>query len=290
MISSTTNKQVKFVNALVKKAKTRREEDLFVAEGLRMCSEIPKDRIHTLYISESFSKTKECKTLREGVKHIELVTDEVFKSLSDTQTPQGILALVKQYHYTLDEVTGKTAKEKATASGQDADGSVQNRKKQENRKKPALLMVLETIQDPGNLGTILRAGEGAGVTGVVMDANTTDIYNPKVIRSTMGSVLRMPFVYVENLHETLEELKKKKIRLFAAHLQGKHAYDQEDYTGPAAFLIGNEGNGLTEETAAMADTYIRIPMEGRVESLNAAVAASVLMFEAARQRRNHTGK
>lgn len=286
MISSTTNKQVKFVNALVKKAKTRREEDLFVAEGLRMCSEIPKDRIHTLYISESFSKTKECKTLREGVKHIELVTDEVFKSLSDTQTPQGILALVKQYHYTLDEVTGKTAKEKATASGQDADGSVQNRKKQENRKKPALLMVLETIQDPGNLGTILRAGEGAGVTGVVMDANTTDIYNPKVIRSTMGSVLRMPFVYVEDLHETLQELKNRNIRLFAAHLKGKQAYDLEDYTGDTAFLIGNEGNGLTDETAVMADTYVRIPMEGSVESLNAAVAASVLMFEAARQRRN----
>ena len=286
MISSTTNKQVKFVNALVKKAKTRREEDLFVAEGLRMCSEIPKDRIHTLYISESFSKTKECKTLREGVKHIELVTDEVFKSLSDTQTPQGILALVKQYHYTLDEVTGKTAKEKATASGQDADGSVQNRKKQENRKKPALLMVLETIQDPGNLGTILRAGEGAGGTGGVMDANTTDIYNPKVIRSTMGSVLRMPFVYVEDLHETLQELKNRNIRLFAAHLKGKQAYDLEDYTGDTAFLIGNEGNGLTDETAAMADTYVRIPMEGSVESLNAAVAASVLMFEAARQRRN----
>ena len=96
MISSTTNKQVKFVNALVKKAKTRREEDLFVAEGLRMCAEIPKDRIHTLYISEAFSKTKECKALRESVKHIELVTDEVFKSLSDTQSPQGILALVKR--------------------------------------------------------------------------------------------------------------------------------------------------------------------------------------------------
>ena len=89
MISSTTNKQVKFVNALVKKAKTRREEDLFVAEGLRMCSEIPKDRIHTLYLSESFSKTKEGKALREGVKHIELVTDEVFKSLSDTRHHRG---------------------------------------------------------------------------------------------------------------------------------------------------------------------------------------------------------
>ena len=171
-----------------------------------------------------------------------------------------------------------------------AGGSRKSAQAEDLQEKPALLMVLETIQDPGNLGTILRAGEGAGVTGIVMDANTADVYNPKVIRSTMGSVLRMPFVYVENLHETLEELKKKKIRLFAAHLQGKHAYDQEDYTGPAAFLIGNEGNGLTEETAAMADIYIRIPMEGRVESLNAAVAASVLMFEAARQRRNHTGK
>lgn len=195
MISSTTNKQVKFVNALVKKAKTRREEDLFVAEGLRMCSEIPKDRIHTLYLSESFSKTKEGKALREGVKHIELVTDEVFKNLSDTQTPQGILALVKQYHYTLEEVAG---------------GSRKSAQAEDLQEKPALLMVLETIQDPGNLGTILRAGEGAGVTGIVMDANTADIYNPKVIRSTMGSVLRMPFVYVENLHETLEELKKKR--------------------------------------------------------------------------------
>ena len=165
MISSTTNKQVKFVNALVKKAKTRREEDLFVAEGLRMCSEIPKDRIHTLYLSESFSKTKEGKALREGVKHIELVTDEVFKNLSDTQTPQGILALVKQYHYTLEEVAGCSRK---SAQAEDL------------QEKPALLMVLETIQDPGNLGTILRAGEGAGVTGIVMDANTADIYNPKV--------------------------------------------------------------------------------------------------------------
>lgn len=139
MISSTTNKQVKFVNALVKKAKTRREEDLFVAEGLRMCSEIPKDRIHTLYISEAFSKTKECKALWESVKHIELVTDEVFKSLSDTQSPQGILALVKQYHYTLDEVAGASQK----------------------TGKPALLMVLETIQDPGNLGNHPARGRGS---------------------------------------------------------------------------------------------------------------------------------
>lgn len=263
MISSTTNKQVKYVNALIKKAKLRREEDLFVAEGLRMCQEIPKERIHTLYISESFQKNSECGALTAGVRHVEIVTDEVFKALSDTQTPQGILALVKQYHYTLEEVTKIHSKSNA----------------------PAHLMILERLQDPGNLGTIIRAGEGAGVTGILMDKDTADIYNPKVIRSTMGSVLRVPFVYTDNLKVALTELKRKGIHLYAAHLDGKHSYDKEDYTGNVGFLIGNEGNGLSDEIAAMADTYIRIPMAGRVESLNAAVAASVLMFETARQRR-----
>jgi len=263
VISSTTNKQVKYVNALIRKAKARREEDLFVAEGLRMCMEIPKDRIRTLYISESFRKNPECAALTRGVRQVEEVTDEVFKALSDTQTPQGILALVKQCHYTLDEVA-KTGK----------DGGA-----------PAHLMILERLQDPGNLGTIVRAGEGAGVTGILMDQDTADIYNPKVIRSTMGSVLRVPFVYVDDLKSALEQLKEKGIHLYAAHLKGKHAYDKEDYTGGTGFLIGNEGSGLSDEIADMADTYIRIPMAGQVESLNAAVAASVLMFETARQRR-----
>jgi len=254
---------VKYVNALVKKAKTRREEDLFVAEGLRMCMEIPVDRIHSLYISESFQKQPECRALTEGVRHVELVSDEVFRALSDTQAPQGVLALVKQSHYTLDQVA-------VTA----AEG-----------KRPAHLMILETLQDPGNLGTILRAGEGAGVTGILMDSHTADIYNPKVVRSTMGSILRVPFVYVDDLGAALDALKKKGIRLFAAHLNGENTYDREDYCPDTGFLIGNEGNGLTEESAAKADTLVRIPMEGKVESLNAAVAASVLMFEAARQRR-----
>lgn len=263
VISSTANKQVKYVNALVKKAKTRREEDLFVAEGLRMCAEIPKERIRALYISESFLKNPECAGLTDQVRQVEIVTDEVFKALSDTQTPQGILALVRQYHYTPDEVA-QTKKE----SG-----------------RPALVMILERLQDPGNLGTILRAGEGAGVTGILMDEHTADIYNPKVIRSTMGSVLRVPFAYVEDLGDALFTLKEKGIRLYAAHLKGERSYDKEDYTSDTGFLIGNEANGLSKEIAGMADTYIRIPMEGRVESLNAAVASSVLMFEAARQRR-----
>ena len=101
----------------------------------------------------------------------------------------------------------------------------------------------------------------------------------------MGSIYRMPFCYEEDLPAVLDTLKERKIRSYAAHLDGKCAYDEEDYHGPCAFLIGNEGNGLRDEVAKKADCYIRIPMEGEVESLNAAVAASVLMFEAARQRR-----
>ena len=118
-----------------------------------------------------------------------------------------------------------------------------------------------------------------------MSKDTVDIYNPKVIRSTMGSIYRVPFVYVDNLPETLDVMKKHGITSYAAHLAGKNAYDQEDYQGGTAFLIGNEGNGLRDEVSERADILIRIPMEGQVESLNAAVAATVLMFEAGRQRR-----
>lgn len=259
MISSTGNPQVRQVSALTKKAKVRKETGLFVVEGSRMFAELPRDRIQGVYATEGFLGRGEHKKLLEGIRKVETVSDDVMKAMADTQTPQGILALVRQYRYQVEDVL--------------------------NQPGPAHVMILETIQDPGNLGTILRAGEGAGVTGIIMNHTTADIYNPKVIRSTMGSVYRVPFVYTEDLKGTLEILKQRKIHLYAAHLSGQHNYDQEDYTGPTGFLIGNEAGGLSDEIAAMADTFIKIPMLGQVESLNAAVAASILMFETSRQRR-----
>lgn len=259
MISSTKNEQVKAVIELKKKAKARNEAGLFVVEGVRMAMELPKDRTKRLYVSESFLKNPGNERILEGFSGYETVTDPVFSAMSDTQTPQGVLALVRQYEYGLSDVL--------------------------KAGEPAQLMVLENIQDPGNLGTIIRAGEGAGITGVIMSRDTVDIYNPKVIRSTMGSVFRVPFFYTDTIMETAAELKKKGIRLFAAHLNGRNNYEEEDYTGNTGFMIGNEGNGLTEELSSLADTWVKIPMAGKVESLNAAIAASVLMFEAARQRR-----
>ena len=177
--------------------------------------------------------------------------------MSDTQTPQGVLTVLKRPEYRLEELL--------------------------KQEKP-LFAVLEDLQDPGNLGTIVRTGEGAGVTGVIMSAQTVDIFNPKVIRATMGSIYRVPFVYVEDIGETIKTMQNAGIRTYAAHLKGEKFYDSFSFREPTAFLIGNEGNGLKKETADMADFYLKIPMEGKVESLNAAVATALLMYEAHRQR------
>lgn len=261
MINSTSNKQVKRVVSLRSKAKARREENMYVVEGLRMCRELKPEDVDALYVTESFAGDGNNRKWMEKFRP-ETVSDVVMNVMADTQTPQGVLAVVRQKRYTMEDIL------------KPADG------------RPLAIMVLETIQDPGNLGTVIRAGEGAGITGIVMNHDTADLYNPKVIRSTMGSIFRMPFVYVDDLQEACRMMKNRGVRLFAAHLKGMNNYDQEDYTDNVGFLIGNEANGLTEETTSLADCLVKIPMEGKVESLNAAIAASVLMFETARQRRS----
>ncbi|MBP3926729.1 MAG: RNA methyltransferase, partial [Clostridium sp.] len=227
MITSTGNARVKAVSALVKKAKLRKEQRLFIVEGPKMFAELPKSHLRETYVSESFLKQQgeRAGRLLSGC-HYEIVSDDVMKYMSDTQTPQGILAVAEQFSYTLEEVLGGFG-----TSGAAAGQPVPN------------LILLETLQDPGNLGTILRAGEGAGITGVVMNEATADIYNPKVIRSTMGSIFRVPFVYVKDWKGAIEEIKGRGIRLYAAHLKGTGSYEEQDYTKPTGFFIGNEAGG-----------------------------------------------
>lgn len=264
MITSTSNAKVKHLVSLKKKRKARDEERVFLTEGLRMFREVPAAKLREVYVTETFYKKErgiidQVLTGCTGNQVIlEVLSDAVFDYVSDTRTPQGILCVVEQMEYSVEDV----------AAG-----------------RCPHIVVLDHLQDPGNLGTILRTAEGAGVTGMVMDRECVDIYNPKTIRSTMGSIFRMPFCYVEDLADSVKWLKEKGIKTYAAHLEGRRNYDEEDYCLPCAFLIGNEGNGLRKEIADLADTYIKIPMEGQVESLNAAIAAAVLMFEAGRQRR-----
>lgn len=227
-----------------------------------MVSEVPSDLLVKIYMSERFqnNNSEYVKELvkKQGISDdsIEIVADNVFDRMSQTQTPQGIMAVVRMKDNSLSDMLSGNP----------------------------LLILVENLQDPGNLGTIIRMGEGAGVTGVIMSPNTVDIYNPKTIRSTMGSIFRVPFIYVQDFGEAVSECQKSGVKVYAAHLDGKNTYLGEDYSTPTAFLIGNEGNGLTDDITKQADTLIRIPMEGEVESLNAAIACTILTYEAVRQR------
>lgn len=258
MITSTSNEKIKHVAALQQKARLRKEESLFAIEGGRLFWEAPVSQIREVYVTECFLEHADEK-MRERLAETgyEAVSEQVFAKMSDTKAPQGILAVLRQRFY------GREALLETTP----------------------LLLLLENIQDPGNLGTILRTAEGAGVTGVILSSDCADIYQPKVVRATMGSLFRVPFYQTEDFLQEIRLLQGRNIKVYAAYLEGSELYDVMDYRGGSAFVIGNEGNGLKRESALAADERIRIPMAGKLESLNAGVSAALLVYEAARQRR-----
>lgn len=251
VISSASNEQIKRVILLREKAKVRKKEGCFLVEGIKMFMEAPKDEVVKVYVSENFME--ENSNIVEDYNY-QIVSDSVFKKLSDTVTPQGIMAVVKQKKYTMQNILD------TLHAGQNC------------------FVVLDRIQDPGNLGTIIRTGEGAGINGVIMSNTTVDIYNPKVIRSTMGSIYRVPFLIAEDLPGAVRTLKQAGITAYAAHLKGG-PYNKEEFPNKTALLIGNEGNGLSDEVSGEADRLIKIPMKGQVESLNASIATAILMYQ-----------
>lgn len=258
IISSTSNPQIKNLNLLQKKSKARFEQGLFVVEGTKMIEEAyALNRLHKVYVSESFFKQK-CNIHNFLLQtDYEIVRDEVFRSVSDTMTPQGVMATVKMQQISMETILGLPI---------------------------VKLLLLEDIRDPGNLGTMIRTAEGAGCTAVILSKESVDLYNPKVVRSTMGSIYRVPVIFVENFIEALKQVKEQKVTLYAAHLQGKRKYYDEDYQDKCGILIGNEANGLSEQVSNMADQKLIIPMGGKLESLNAAIAAALLMYEAFERR------
>lgn len=256
MITSASNEKIKEIKKLLKSAGRRREKKTYIVEGVRMIREVPAECVKALYVSESMEETfhELCKQFH-GI--VEVVKDSVFNSMSDTNTPQGILAEVWMQ-------------------------DIPEERLFQSNEIPFLLLI-EHLQDPGNLGTIIRTAEGAGVTGIIVSPDTVDIYNPKVIRSTMGSVFRMPVFVSKDLKETIGRIKNRGITVYGAHLDGMDFYEK-DFTGGCAFLIGNEGNGLSPEISMQADELICIPMKGQVESLNAAISTAVISYEVLRQR------
>ncbi len=263
MITSVQSDKVKFVVRLQQKARFRFQEGLFVCEGKRLVQEVPEELLQEVYIESGrlASDPGLAQWSREltsrGVR-AEEVTPEVMEKMAGVVHSQGVLAVVQKPSFTKNDLIGN---------------------------RTPLLIMLDNLQDPGNMGTILRTAEAAGVTGVIGSSDSVDFYSPKVVRSTMGGIFRVPHVTSHDFVETIRGLQANGVRVYAAVLtKESKAYDEVDYTRPTAIVIGNEGAGIRKEIASCADWSVMIPMSGEVESLNAGVAAGVLLFEAARQR------
>lgn len=267
-ITSPSNSHIKNIKALQNKPSLRKKEELFVAEGLKMFVEAPARLIKSVYVAEGLLEdlqngkgfTEELR--REALQKLEnlqyiKISNDILKNISDTVTPQGIFVICRTFRYSVDKIVDKT--------------------------KRQLFLILDEIKDPGNMGTIIRTAEGAGVSAVIMNSKCVDIFNPKVTRATMGSIFRVPLIIEEKLDYTIEYLKKRGVVTYAAHLSGNEYYNEENFEGSVGIFIGNEAKGLSQETADLADKYVKIPMEGKVESLNASVAAAILMYEAKRK-------
>lgn len=263
-----TNAKIKEIKNLCSKAKARREMGLFVIEGPKLLLEAPEELIHEVYITEELRANPSVMEKVSALKSVTIVTPQQLKRISDTETPQGVLAVLKQIPPS------------RYAGG--VNGGISP--SQEGVGLSAIL--LEDIQDPGNLGTIIRTAEAAGVGEVIMSRGCVDIYNPKVVRATMGSIYRVPFRFVEDIKDAIRELQSEKIEVYAAALDGAKSMVEISLKGQAV-LIGNEGNGLKRETIAAASGSVYIPMQGQVESLNASIAATVLMYAAVGTNGNH---
>lgn len=263
MISSDANAQIKEIVKLQKSARERKKKQQFLVEGIKLTKEAGiYSKLQKIYFMESVyekvsdSVDSEMMSLIEECEY-EVVSDSVFKGMSDTVTPQGVLGLVKMPVYSLEEML------------------------LDSRRS---FLLLDDLRDPGNLGTIMRTAEGADMSGVILSKESVDLFNPKTVRSTMGAIFRVPFYYAEDLVTVIEMIKAKELPVYGTMMQGSERYDRLSYTNGAGIVVGNEANGISERVQAALTKGVRIPMGGKLESLNAAVAAGILMYESARQR------
>ncbi|USG64278.1 23S rRNA (guanosine(2251)-2'-O)-methyltransferase RlmB [Brevibacillus ruminantium] len=264
LITSVQNPLVKRLHQLLDR-KGREEQNRFLVEGAHLVEEALNSGagVVTVLYDEQREIDPAClRAIEKRQTEIEVVavSAAVLAKLTETKNPQGIVAEVK----------------KNTRDWQEWMESAANR--------DYMLLLLDEIQDPGNLGTILRTAEAAGVDGVVLGAGSVDLYNGKVIRSTMGALFRLA-VFVRPLPEAIQKVRQQGGRILVSSLkENSLAYHEAAYGGKVALVIGNEGRGVSTQVADLADSYVHIPLYGRAESLNAAVAAGILVYEAQRHR------
>ena len=263
-ISSAANADVKRLVTYRDKARARKKDGLFLIEGTRLFLDTPEQYIEEVFVSSRLAgacpaavEEKAAALSGKSIPVTEL-SDDVFRHITDTVTPQGVLCTVRQPAYALEDLL--------------------------RGEWEPLVLILDGIQDPGNLGTIFRSAAAAGATGILMSRDTADITGPKAVRSTMSAVFRTPYRYSEDLPADIARLREAGLTVFAAAADRDNIYTRMPWNRACAVIIGNEGNGISAPVFAAADMPVSIPMHSDMESLNAAVAASILLFEAAARR------
>ena len=257
VITSKENENIKEIRKL-KDKKYRDEKNEFVVEGIKMIQEAINEnaKIKVIVVCDdcTTSGTIPNELLYEIAKFNCLyVNEKIFNLLTNVTNPQGILAVIEK----------ESQEEKINFN--------------EN-----VILILDDIQDPGNMGTIIRTVDSIGLSQVLVSKDSADCYNPKVVRSTMGAIFRVKVIECENIIKTIKEVKKHKYKVYATSLAtDKSIYDVN--FEKSAIIIGNEANGVSGECLENSDEKIKIPMQGKTESLNAAVATSVILYESLRQ-------
>lgn len=254
-VTSKDNSNIKKAVKLKSSAKERRKSGLFLAEGLRICMDAVRSgaQIQTLFVTEKAMQkhSEDFSLLEENAQSTICVSENIFALMSDTQSPQGFLSVIKTLDKTNEFDTIK------------CDGKY---------------LALDNVQDPSNLGTVLRSAEAFNVSGVILSADCCDIYNPKVVRGSMGAVFRIPFIIESTVKDFLE--KNPQLNSYAAVVNSKaDSLTDVKFKIPCVVVVGNEGNGIKAETEQACQNKITIHMEGKAESLNASVAAAILMWE-----------
>lgn len=257
-ISSEQNQKIKYLKKLYSK-RGRQEKGKLILEGYRIIEDALKSSavFDKIYMSPEFLKSDEGQYLQESFINRDkkgqllIIDKKILNKIADTDTPQGVIAVVNEIEYEAQELF----------------------------KENGLLLLLDRLQDPGNMGTIIRTAAAAGLDGIVILKGSVDIYNLKVLRATMGAIFKIPLLHGLTREDFFVLLAESNYRLLSTDLKADRYYHQQEYQRPLIIAIGNEANGLEEEILQKSDYRVKIPLNGEIESLNAAVAAGVIIYK-----------
>lgn len=257
-ITSPNNKHIKHIKSLQRK-KYRDKHGEFIIEGLRIIEHALENnaKISAIYYSDEIHDYEILKKITDRNINIYKIDRQVFKDISTTENSQGILGVIKKKSFTVEDFI---------------------------EKNEFSILILDRLQDPGNVGTIIRTADAAGFDGIIITKGCVDIYNSKTVRSTMGSIFTMPVIHIDHLDKFIYNLKSREVNVISTTLNAKKYHYEVTYGKKNAIIIGNEGRGISKELIELSNIKVKIPMIGRAESLNASVASGIIIYEIVRQK------